>query len=76
MMPLVVLMLLTGLMGLTGVTDVAGLDGAEDSGRLARRGLRGGGRMMGGSAWTVFSYLKAIRLESSLNGTRAAGRDL
>ena len=79
MMPLAVLMVLAGLrglLGLTGVRGVAGLDGMEESGRLARSGLRGGGRMMGGSAWIVSSYLNATKLESSLNGTSTAGRDL
>lgn len=42
--------------------------------RWLRNGERGGGMGIGGSAWTVWSYRKAIRLVSSLKGTSAAGR--
>jgi hypothetical protein len=42
--------------------------------RLLRKGERGGGMGMGGSAWTVWSYRKAIRLVSSRKGTSAVGR--
>ncbi len=48
-----------------------------EQGRRLRRGLRGGGRGMGGLACFVCSYLKAMRPVSSLNGLiRAAGRPL
>jgi hypothetical protein len=41
-------------------------------GRVGERGGRG----VGGSAWAVFSYRKATKVESSLKGPRRFGRDL
>lgn len=52
---------------------VAGAPAIAIAERL-RKGERGGGMGMGGLAWTVWSYRKAIRLVSSLKGTSAAGR--
>jgi len=55
----------------------AGEATVKDSRRVDRRGLRGGGSGMGGSACFVCSYRKATSTVSSRNGaSRVAGRDL
>jgi hypothetical protein len=43
-----------------------------DGGRLRRRGFRGGGKGMGGSACLVCSYRSATRPVSSRKGVRRA----